>query len=130
MGELLGKVGDEGFLPARDLIVVHDELDLPLGRIQVRERGGSAGHNGIKSILGALEDDEWMRVRVGIAHRIRNRKTECAMCSRRFAKQICRFSMSPIEKSAGAVKAILRDGAQAAMNTFNRKPEAANGPTG
>ena len=53
--------------PGRDLIVIHDELDLPLGTLRIRERGGSAGHNGLESILGALETPEFVRIRLGIA---------------------------------------------------------------
>ncbi len=51
----------------RDLIVIYDELDLPLGTIRIRQRGSSAGHNGMESVLGALGTDEIMRVRLGIA---------------------------------------------------------------
>ena len=50
-----------------DLIVIYDELDLPLGAIRIRTRGSSAGHNGMESILGALGTDEYLRVRLGIA---------------------------------------------------------------
>ncbi|MGB0044775.1 MAG: aminoacyl-tRNA hydrolase, partial [Terriglobales bacterium] len=52
---------------ARDLIVIYDELDLPLGTIRIRQRGSSAGHNGMESILGALNTDEFLRIRLGIA---------------------------------------------------------------
>ena len=51
----------------RDLIVIYDELDLPLGAIRIRQRGSSAGHNGMESILGALNTDEFLRIRLGIA---------------------------------------------------------------
>src|SRR5260370_23889521 len=51
----------------RDLIVIYDELDLPLGAIRIRQRGRSAGHNGMESILGALGTDEFLRIRLGIA---------------------------------------------------------------
>lgn len=129
IGELLRKLGNEEFLPARDLIVVHDELDLPLGRIQIRERGGSAGHNGIKSILGALETEEWMRVRVGIAPELKPQDGARYVLAP-FRKSDLPLFEDAIEKAAEAVHAILRDGPQAAMNKFNRKPEVADGPTG
>ena len=51
----------------RDLIVIYDELDLPLGAIRIRQRGSSAGHNGMESILSALGTDELLRIRLGIA---------------------------------------------------------------
>ena len=50
-----------------DLIVIYDELDLPLGAIRIRTRGSSAGHNGMESILGALGTDQLLRIRLGIA---------------------------------------------------------------
>jgi PTH1 family peptidyl-tRNA hydrolase len=52
---------------SRDLIVVYDELDLPLGTIRIRQRGSSAGHNGMESILGALGRMSSLRIRLGIA---------------------------------------------------------------
>jgi PTH1 family peptidyl-tRNA hydrolase len=51
-----------------DLIVINDELDLPLGKLQIRFGGGSAGHNGIESILSSLGTDKFMRIRMGIGH--------------------------------------------------------------
>ncbi len=53
--------------PRKDLIVIWDELDLPMGTLRVRERGSSAGHNGVESIIGALGTEEFTRVRVGMA---------------------------------------------------------------
>ena len=52
--------------PAQDLIVIYDELDLPLGAIRIRQRGSSAGHNGMESIIGALGSEEFVRMRLGI----------------------------------------------------------------
>lgn len=51
-----------------EVIVIHDDLDLPLGKIQVRFGGGSAGHNGIESVIEALGTDKFTRVRMGIGH--------------------------------------------------------------
>src|SRR6266550_2847861 len=50
-----------------DLIVIYDELDFPLGTIRIRQRGSSAGHNGMESIIGALGTEEFLRIRLGIA---------------------------------------------------------------
>jgi len=49
--------------PATDLIVIYDELDLPLGTIRIRQRGSSAGHNGMESVIGALGTQEFLRIR-------------------------------------------------------------------
>ena len=107
-----------------DLIVIYDELDLPLGSIRIRQRGSSAGHNGMESILGALGTDEFLRIRLGIAP------------DRKIADTV-KFVLTPFRKSqlkvvdeildsaAEAVEVILKDGPAAAMNRFNRKAEPA-----
>jgi peptidyl-tRNA hydrolase, PTH1 family len=53
-------------IPSQDVIVIYDELDLPLGTIRIRERGSANGHNGVKSISGALGTEEWLRIRIGV----------------------------------------------------------------
>ncbi|MBI2196026.1 aminoacyl-tRNA hydrolase [Candidatus Daviesbacteria bacterium] len=53
-------------LPTTDLIVVHDDLDLPLGKIKIRMGGAAAGHHGVESIIAALGTDQFIRVRLGI----------------------------------------------------------------
>lgn len=55
-------------LPATDVIVIHDELDLPLGKIKVRIGGAAAGHHGVESIIAALGTDQFIRVRLGIGN--------------------------------------------------------------
>jgi len=107
-----------------DLIVIYDELDLPLGTIRIRQRGSSAGHNGMESILGALGTDEFLRIRLGIAP------------DRKIADTV-KFVLTPFRKSqlkvvdeildsaAEALEMILKDGPAAAMNRFNRKAEPA-----
>ena len=52
--------------PARDLLVIYDELDLKLGTFKIRERGSPAGHNGARSVTGALGTQEWLRLRIGV----------------------------------------------------------------
>ncbi len=52
--------------PARDLLVIYDELDLELGTMKIRERGSPAGHNGARSVTAALGSQEWLRLRIGV----------------------------------------------------------------
>ena len=108
--------------PAQDLIVVYDELDLPLGRLQIRQRGGTAGHNGVESIMGALGTDEFTRVRLGInpGHKVAD---GAKFVLGQFKKPQYPVIDEVLETAAEAVKAILCDGVAAAMNRFNRKPE-------
>jgi PTH1 family peptidyl-tRNA hydrolase len=101
--------------PEGDLIVIYDELDLPMGTIRIRQRGSSAGHNGMKSIIGALGTQEFARIRIGIAPEKKILKP--------FRKRQLKQVDEMLDTAAEAVKVILTDGIEAAMNRFNRKPE-------
>jgi peptidyl-tRNA hydrolase, PTH1 family len=108
----------------RDLIVIYDELDLPLGTIRIRQRGSSAGHNGMESILGALGTDEWLRIRLGIAP---DRKVTDGVkyVLTPFRKAQFELVGEVLDMAGQAVELILKEGPAAAMNRFNRKNEAA-----
>jgi PTH1 family peptidyl-tRNA hydrolase len=108
----------------RDLIVIYDELDLPLGTIRIRQRGSSAGHNGMESILGALGTDEFLRIRLGIAP---DRKVGDSVkyVLTPFRKSQDKVVDEVLDMAAQAVEVILKEGPAASMNRFNRKNEAA-----
>lgn len=108
---------------ATDLIVVHDELDLPFGTVRIKQRGGTAGHNGLESILGALGTDEFTRVRLGIApdHPVRD---GARYVLAQFKKSQYEAVDLLLDTAADAVTAIVTEGAQAAMNRFNRKAQS------
>ena len=108
---------------SRDLIVVYDELDLPLGAIRIRRRGSSAGHNGMGSILGALGTDEFLRIRLGVSPE-RKVTDGVKFVLTPFRKAQEKAVAESIDLGAQAVEAILKDGAAAARNRFNRKNEA------
>ena len=101
--------------PESDLIVIYDELDLPMGTIRIRQRGSSAGHNGMKSIIGALGTEEFLRVRLGIAPEKKILKP--------FSKRQLKAVDGVLDCAAEAVQVILTEGPEAAMNRFNRKPD-------
>lgn len=101
--------------PEADLIVIYDELDLPLGTIRIRQRGSSAGHNGMKSLIGALGTQEFLRIRLGIA--------PIKKILKPFTKAQLKLIDPVIDSAAEAVKVILKEGPGPAMNRFNRKPE-------
>ncbi len=108
--------------PPRDLIVIYDELDLPLGRIRIRERGSSAGHKGMQSIIGAVDTQELLRIRLGIApeHEVRD-GTRYVLSQ--FRKSQYEALDQVLDTAAEAVKVIITEGAAAAMNRFNPKPK-------
>lgn len=105
--------------PATDIIVVHDDLDLPAGRLRIRERGGSGGHRGIESILAQLGCDEFVRVRFGVGRPPAGWESADYVLGR-FAAEELPLVREAIGKAADAVEAILKEGTAPAMNRFNR----------
>ena len=116
VARLLGKYD----LPVEDLIVVVDDADLPLGSLRIRRRGTAGSHNGLKSVIGALEADEFVRVRLGIQpdHPVEDL---IAYVLGRFRKSDLESVAEMIERATEAVHVILREGIQPAMNRFNRR---------
>jgi peptidyl-tRNA hydrolase, PTH1 family len=106
--------------PQKDLIVIYDELDLPLGMIRIRERGSSAGHNGMQSIINALQTEEIVRIRLGVAPDHPG-KGGASYILGPFRKSQLPAVDEMLDLAAQAVNMILSDGAKAAMSRFNRK---------
>jgi peptidyl-tRNA hydrolase, PTH1 family len=106
----------------RDLIVIYDELDLPLGTIRIRQRGSSAGHNGMESILGALGTDDFLRIRLGIAPE-RKVADGVKYVLTPFRKSQEKVVDEVLDTAVQAVEVIVKEGPAAAMNRFNRKNE-------
>jgi peptidyl-tRNA hydrolase, PTH1 family len=106
--------------PEKDLIVMYDELDLPLGMIRIRERGSSAGHNGMQSIINALQSQEIARIRLGVAPDD-PKKGGARYILSPFRKSQLVAVDDMLELAAQAVNIALSEGVKAAMNRFNRK---------
>jgi peptidyl-tRNA hydrolase, PTH1 family len=106
--------------PQKDLVVMYDELDLPLGMIRIRERGSSAGHNGMQSIIDALQTEEIGRIRVGVAPDDPG-KGGANYILTQFRKSKLPAVDEVLDLAAEAVKVILSEGIKTAMNRFNRK---------
>ncbi len=119
-------------LSVQDLIVLYDELAIPLGQLRIRERGSAGGHNGVKSIvsslasLGSLVPEEWTRVRIGVGkpptETGRERKaggTDYLLSPLR--KMQLQELDEVLDEAVRAVEMILQHGVGKAMNEFNRK---------
>ena len=125
LGELEEDV-EEGNASGPRLIVLYDDVDFSLGTIRVKERGSSAGHNGVKSVSSSLGTEEWTRIRIGIAPE-EEQAAEAARRQRKdyVLKQLRNSELKlldeGLEKAADAVEMILRDGVSAAMNKFNQR---------
>lgn len=114
--ELVSRAGCE----SSDVIVLCDDIALPWGMLRVRERGTAGGHNGLKSIIGALGTMEFVRVRLGVKpEEMRGDLREYVL------RQIRRDEEDLVGEEIGqaveAVKVILAEGTQVAMNRFNRR---------
>lgn len=119
-------VREFGADPARDLIVIYDEIALSLGSLRIRERGSAGGHNGVKSISGALGSEEWLRIRIGIApqgeeagERARRGRKDYVLTP--FRKAQLTILDDVLDRTAQAVEMVLAKGAGPAMNEFNRR---------
>lgn len=119
---------DELELGNEDLIVLYDELAIPLGTIRIRERGSAAGHNGVKSISGVLGTEEWTRIRIGIGRPpteiggiVKSGGKDFLLAPMR--KQMLKELDESLDQAIRAVEAVLTKGVNAAMNEFNRKIE-------
>lgn len=100
------------------LVVVHDELDLPFGTIRLKRGGGEGGHNGLKSISAALGSKDYVRVRFGIG-RPPGRQDPADYVLREFAAAERKELEYLVDRAADAAEAVLARGLTAAQNEFN-----------
>jgi PTH1 family peptidyl-tRNA hydrolase len=112
------------------LVIVHDELDLPLGRLKVKLGGGLAGHNGLRSIKAHLHTDDFVRVRIGIG-KPPSKEQGADHVLKRPGKAVRSVLADMVERAADAVEAIVTEGVEVAMNRFNALPDVGDeGPEG
>jgi PTH1 family peptidyl-tRNA hydrolase len=109
-----------------DLIVIYDEIALPLGSLRIRERGSSGGHNGVRSVSGALGSEDWLRIRIGVAppgdeaaERARRGRKDYVLTPMRKAQLTILDEV--LDRTAQAVEMVLAKGPGPAMNEFNRR---------
>ena len=110
-----------GITDPERIVIVHDELDLPLGRIQVKRGGGLAGHNGLRSIKSHLHTDEFVRVRIGVG-KPETREQGADHVLRRPGKRDRLELDVSVNEAADAVELIRSEGVDAAMNRVNTRP--------
>lgn len=102
------------------LVVIQDEMDFELGRLQVKDGGGLAGHNGLKSIVAHLHTQDFLRVRIGIGKPPGSRQGADHVL-RRFSKAERKEIDVVLEEAADAVELILAEGVEVAMNRVNAR---------
>jgi PTH1 family peptidyl-tRNA hydrolase len=128
-GEAVGKVVAFFKLQPSDVWVVHDDLDLPIGKLRIREQGASAGHNGVDSIIAHLKTDKFVRFRLGIGRgkedttkdtdvHLRRRNVVSFVLSR-FTEHEAGDLRKMVKKGEEAVRMALVEGLDKVMNRFN-----------
>lgn len=105
-------------IPPENIIVVVDDVDLPMGKIRIRKKGSAGTHNGMKSIIYQLQSDNFIRIKVGIERE--DRKDDLAdYVLKGFSKDEVPIMEESMERAAKAVLEILKKGPDVAMNKFN-----------
>jgi len=125
-GQSVGAAARFYKIPPADVLVVHDELDLPFGRLQLKSGGGTAGHNGLRSILSGLGEDSFARLRVGVGKPEGKQKVVGHVLSG-FSPEERRLLPELLERAADAALGWATLPLSEAMTRFNRRGEA-SGP--
>jgi peptidyl-tRNA hydrolase, PTH1 family len=117
-GPLSSVLGFYKFTPAQ-MLVAHDEIDLPSGTVRLKEYGGHGGHNGLRDIIAAQGDEFW-RLRIGVGHPGTKNEVVDFVLTRAGAEEQ-RAIDETIVAGADAIEQMLRDGAQLAMNKLHAR---------
>lgn len=108
--------------PAKELIVVYDDVDLPPGQIRIRKQGSAGGHNGMKSVIGGLNTEEFIRVRMGVGEKPKMYDLADYVLGH-FTKEEREVVDQAIIRATEAIRVIITEGVDKAMNLYNRKTE-------
>ena len=117
---------EPGFDPARDLLVLVDDVALDLGRFRLRSSGSAGGHNGLKSIEGALQSPEYARLRIGVGPRPMEYDDLADYVLDGFLPEEWQQLQALLDPMAEAVDCWLTEGIEAAMSRYNRTPPTAD----
>jgi PTH1 family peptidyl-tRNA hydrolase len=105
---------------SKDLMVVHDDIDLAFGRLKIKEKGGHGGHKGLKSIIHAVGEDEFVRLRIGVGRSEAESSVSDHVLGPFFGHESKRLD-SVLIQARDAVVTILTEGCKVGMNRFNKK---------
>ena len=119
-GRAVASMMRDTYQEVSELIVIHDELDLPLGAVRVKIGGGHGGHNGLRSIIEHIGSSEFIRVRIGIGRPNPGIEPADYVLSP-FLSEERQIVPQAMTRAVEAVTAIIKDGPSRAMNSFNQK---------
>jgi peptidyl-tRNA hydrolase, PTH1 family len=107
-------------IPIEHFVVIHDELDIKFGEVRIKQGGGTAGHNGLKSIVAHVGSQDFIRVRIGVS-RPSGPQDPADYVLNDFSPAQRKELDEVLERAATAVEAILEQGAERAMNQINER---------
>lgn len=107
-------------LSPEEIIIIYDDISLPLGQLRIREKGSAGGHNGIKSIIQCLGSETFLRIKIGVGSKPENWDLADYVLSR-FSDDENKIVRDTLGYAAKACECIISQGAGAAMNQFNRR---------
>jgi PTH1 family peptidyl-tRNA hydrolase len=119
-GRAVGAIFRDTYAVISDLVVIHDELALPLGSVRVKIGGGHGGHNGLRSIIEHLGSADFIRVRIGIGRPAPGVDSADYVLNPFLAEER-KTAVEATKKAASAVRTIVVDGPITAMNVFNQR---------
>ena len=122
-GEAVKTLIKKSGLKPGDLIVIHDDMDLPMGKIRIVKNRGSAGHKGVQSIIRELGTKGFIRIRIGIQPATNNKKQKTRaekFVLQKFTKEEEKILKEVIEKTVQAIETLIKQGTEKAMNLYNQ----------
>jgi len=109
------------FFKPKELIVIHDDIDIPFGKIKIVKNRGSAGHKGIESIINTIKTKNFIRIRIGIQPKNEKIKNPSDFVTQVFKKEEKAKLKNILERATSAIEIILKEGLARAMETYNKK---------
>ena len=118
-GEAVGQAARFYKIPPERVLVISDDVSLPLGKLRIRKSGSAGGHNGLKNIIQHLGTDQFPRVRVGVGQKPHPDYDLADWVLGKFQGEDKKVMDEAVKRAADAVECILKEGADRAMNRFN-----------
>ena len=118
-GEAVGEAARFYKLPPERVLVISDDVSLPVGKLRIRKGGSAGGHNGLKSIIQHLGTDQFPRIKVGVGQKPNPDYDMADWVLSQFAGEDLKTITESIRKAADAVECLIQEGPDKAMNRFN-----------
>lgn len=119
-GESIGEIASFYKIPNENVIIIHDDISLDIGRVRIREKGSAGGHNGLKSIISHLGSDVFCRIKIGVGAPKHENYDLADFVLGSFSKEEQKILEPVLRDVSAAIECIIKDSASKAMNKYNR----------